>query len=1098
MFLNSKTLRCDVSQIQTCEVCMEKPIFFTDKDLFRHIQKCHSKKRTGQVTVAAQGLQELEKSKERLAKQLENVKIEYRRLYKSGLVKKETVEIVQKEISSLRRKISEHNEEIKKIKLTLKKEEEDEEEESILDHPQKVMAAFKQKMDREYACLLESLTSKVSVPTLLSDDEDGSTESLRSEDVSNSAFRRLTRERLSKLEVEVKQMKSSQKEKMKETNGQSFEVTKKCLILEHKMKSKTKELEACHESVENMKAVLQDKEKEVTLIHELCENYKNNTQAHSTTKASLEESFSITNQVKEELEQKNAELTQDLHKAASSLKKAESFINKLTEEQNRAEKEKQQNDFRIQELLIQIEDAKKKAVTVEENDKSKIKILQQQLNNVDAELQSKAKLAAAQEDKLAMIETSLNEDVKLLTTEKEELLGIICEMKKGKTANDENKTELVNLKRQHDLLIVKNEEIIVQLETANKLKTQVEEILDEQNNKIEVLQDERATKDKQLKQVMLERDGLQRKLSDIEREHERCRKNEKEMKISYEQSIQTMRMQMEQLMNEETATSVYLEKQLKEKEKLFQEERSNMELEIASREGQIDTLNGDLKYARDQQRCCQEQIDRLKAEIGRLQNEIKNYTQLEEKRSDGLQEVLHESENDKKQLVAEFEGDKNELKNQISNLESQLSKEKASVKTANERVLEIESTLVEVEEQHNYFLQKVKESFEIEQIDIQEKKNKEIEERLKCLNATNQKELDTLKQEYDEEINSLKNRIKTMQEKSQTQMEQFEKIKVGQELMVKELKEKYVEDATKERSEYETQLVEEKLLNQKSIDELNRKIKELEVNGGDQINKAKEENERIKFELLQQKELEKSSQEEIERLKEKLDNQVNNGDLELDLKASQSKVVELSNALHQTKQQYNDSIVDNDEACRRLSSYKNDLNESERQVEDLKLKLQEAERSSSKEQQQKSDLENELDKTKIALAKHVLDIENLHKGQRQLENELEELKQSSENFKTNENKLNDELKGQISDNKELTEKLSRAGEELTKLKEKIQQQKSPNKELAREANKDENEAVYSSSFDGASSSTTKSISFKTPSFKTDESNTHSKEVLKTE
>jgi len=696
MFLNSKTLRCDVSQIQTCEVCMEKPIFFTDKDLFRHIQKCHSKKRTGQVTVAAQGLQELEKSKERLAKQLENVKIEYRRLYKSGLVKKETVEIVQKEISSLRRKISEHNEEIKKIKLTLNKEEEDDEEESILDHPQKVMAAFKQKMDREYACLLESLTSKVSVPTLLSDDEDGSTESLRSEDVSNSAFRRLTRERLSKLEVEVKQMKSSQKEKMKETNGQSFEVTKKCLMLEHKMKSKTKELEACHESVENMKAVLQDKEKEVSLIHELCENYKNNTQAHSTTIASLEESFSITNQVKEELEQKNAELTQDLHKAASSLKKAESFINKLTEEQNRAEKEKQQNDLRIQELLIQIEDAKKKAVTVEENDKSKTKILQQQLNNVDAELQSKVKLAAAQEDKLAMIETSLNEDVKLLTTEKEELLGIICEMKKGKTANDENKTELVNLKRQHDLLIVKNEEIIVQLETANKLKTQVEEILDKQNNKIEVLQDERATKDKQLKQVMLERDGLQRKLSDIEREHERCRKNEKEMKISYEQSIQTMRMQMEQLMNEETATSVYLEKQLKEKEKLFQEERSNMELEIASREGQIDTLNGDLKDARDQQRCCQEQIDQLKAEIGRLQNEIKNYTQLEEKRSDGLQEVLHESENDKKQLVAEFEGDKNELKNQISNLESQLSKEKASVKTANERVLEIESTLVDV------------------------------------------------------------------------------------------------------------------------------------------------------------------------------------------------------------------------------------------------------------------------------------------------------------------------------------------------------------------------------------------------------------------
>ena len=207
---------------------MDKPIFFTDKDLLGHVQKFHSKKRTGEDTLAAQSLQELERSKTILTKQLKDIKTEYRQLYKSGMAKRHTVEIVQKEISSLKKKISENEEEIAKIKSSVATMEE----ENILNDPHQIMAAFKQKMDKEYACLLESLTSKVGAPKLLS--EDGDAESLRSENVSDNAFRRLTRERLSKLEVDMKQMKYefSQKEKKKETNAQSFqEITGKCQTL---------------------------------------------------------------------------------------------------------------------------------------------------------------------------------------------------------------------------------------------------------------------------------------------------------------------------------------------------------------------------------------------------------------------------------------------------------------------------------------------------------------------------------------------------------------------------------------------------------------------------------------------------------------------------------------------------------------------------------------------------------------------------------------------------------------------------------------------------------------------------------------------------
>jgi len=85
-------------------------------------------------------------------------------------------------------------------------------------------------------------------------------------------------------------------------------------------------------------------------------------------------------------------------------------------------------------------------------------------------------------------------------------LRIIREMEIEKKVNDDNKIKLVNLQQQHDLLIEKNGEINNQLETANQLKTQVEEILDQQNKKIEVLQKDKKTKDNELNRVSRERE----------------------------------------------------------------------------------------------------------------------------------------------------------------------------------------------------------------------------------------------------------------------------------------------------------------------------------------------------------------------------------------------------------------------------------------------------------------------------------------------------------------------------------------------------------------------------------------------------------------
>ena len=57
-----------------------------------------------------------------------------------------------------------------------------------------------------------------------------------------------------------------------------------------------------------LKSYASRQKREVSSIRELCENLEMSAQAHSTIKLSLEESLTLTNQVKKELGQKNAQL----------------------------------------------------------------------------------------------------------------------------------------------------------------------------------------------------------------------------------------------------------------------------------------------------------------------------------------------------------------------------------------------------------------------------------------------------------------------------------------------------------------------------------------------------------------------------------------------------------------------------------------------------------------------------------------------------------------------------------------------------------------------------------------------------------------------
>jgi len=82
----------------------------------------------------------------------------------------------------------------------------------------------------------------------------------------------------------------------------------------------------------------------------------------------------------------------------------------------------------------------------------------------------------------------------------------------------------------------KNREIIKQLETANQLKTQVEEILDRQNKKIEVLQKDKRPKITswiECRAKERKREELQRKLSDIEQMQKEGKRDENFLRTNY-------------------------------------------------------------------------------------------------------------------------------------------------------------------------------------------------------------------------------------------------------------------------------------------------------------------------------------------------------------------------------------------------------------------------------------------------------------------------------------------------------------------------------------------------------------------------------------
>jgi len=268
MFLNSKTLQCDVSQMWTCDLCSEKPVFFNRKDLVGHCQRCHFGKtpaippstfsKEGQSVQVGQRLRDLEEQRNKFLARFDNIRREYEKLVSNGLVTERTVQIVKKEIANIQTRITMNEQEIQMEKSCLA------------------------------SCLLDSLI------TTKPPRESGESESNSSRETGEEVLKEII-----------------------EQSGTGFSAAK--------LDRESVKIQA-YKHMEKLKTTLHDKEIEIDMLRELSANYKQYGEMYLNKTTVLKQELASTDKAKEVLSIVNADLTQDLKFAITSLKRAQEAI----------------------------------------------------------------------------------------------------------------------------------------------------------------------------------------------------------------------------------------------------------------------------------------------------------------------------------------------------------------------------------------------------------------------------------------------------------------------------------------------------------------------------------------------------------------------------------------------------------------------------------------------------------------------------------------------------------------------------------------------------------------------------------------------------
>ena len=551
-------------------------------------------------------IQELEHARSDLAEKLATMKMELRNLYKRNLAKKQTVELVKQEIELLKLKIKEKDRDIKYFKSILPNE-------RSASQPEELIHLFKQRMDKEFYKLLDS----ISKPSMVKSKE----QNLQVSSSTTTEDNHLVKERLSILEQKVSELSDLQSElkQIKAQLGPSKDVSD-----EYPGKNK--------ETIDKLTSLLREKEREVELLKTLGEKYKESDAMRSKESEILQDKLTKASEIVIVLNDKNKLMVDDLTKLYQSLESSKSMIKDLEQQKSEIQSKISSYENKIGDQSLEIESLQKHhPVNVEDGGyEEKLKLVEQQLHQVEKELKQKDLIIGEQERELVNAyngQTMVEEDVQALLNEKEELESLIEDLKNEKKDAEKQQSQwqekVDNLEDQKRSMLEEKEMLVFQLKDFEAYKKQRESMISQLNERVKELEAEKIDSEKELARVKHDKDELQRELKDLHEAHSRCTQEKSELKESYEKSIESLRSQMEQLLHEETQTSEHLQLKLKEQEQDFQQQISQLESEVFSGKDQLQSLTKQLDELKTQHESKVTANNKLQEEVEKLEADIK-------------------------------------------------------------------------------------------------------------------------------------------------------------------------------------------------------------------------------------------------------------------------------------------------------------------------------------------------------------------------------------------------------------------------------------------------------------------------------------------
>ena len=1031
MILNSNVVqKMDVSNMQTCILCSGTATFFSKESFMAHNREFHRDNK-----VVFYKLQELESSKKELTGHLNNIKAELRNLYKRNLAKKQTVELVQKEIDSLKRKIKDKDRDIKYFKTLLQNERST----SQPEDPTQLVKLFKERMDKEFYCLLDSM-SKPSFET-----------NSKSQRETNSTEDNLLKEKLSTLEEKVGQLSALESE-FKELKAQ----------LSSPKEESNEASDENKETVDKLRSLLLEKEQEVELVKKLSVKYKESDEMRCKESSILQERLVNTSEVMQDLNNKNKHLFEELAKSLQSLKSAQRVINDLNQEKSNIETKITSHEKKISQQSVEIESLKNNAVTVdEEGFAEKLKLVQEQLLRVDEEVQQKKSIIEEQDQKLVNAykgQTLFDQEIQSLQDEKQELTTLIDDLQREKKKAEQQRSQweekLNNLENLNQQLIEEKELLVFQLKDFEVYKEQRGSMIDQLNDRVEELEKEKMEGEKELMRVKSQRDELQRELKDLQKAHSRCRQDQKDMQDSYERSIESLRGQMEQLLKEESETSKHLQLKFEVQEKDFHQQISQLQSEVGSKKDQVQSLAEQLDEVKEKHQNEMKSNKKLQEKIDQLEAGIKMNREQpseDEHKLIELKDALVEAQNKLAQSVS----NKGHLETEVKDLTQQLSVEQSKFEQVQLKMNKVEKEMKLKENNHEKLVEELKRKLDVERGELEgeiekkmqkiniltesweakfelsqnsskaeiEKLNKEIVELNRKLTEECDK-VDTLKHQKDETERGISDHQEIRRQTKAEHEHQLTTFKTQIQLLEKELDEKSSANEC-QRNEL---LVKLKALENEWSDSKKNCSKLIRDN-----DKLTADNNSMMLDLFEKKEFDKVNKEKIQTLTKKIQDLEKQAGDSKSSEVAEAKIIELSKELFTFEQQYNDSVVACDLMSKKMRESEFDLVKCQEEVSKLKEKCEQMEKIANKSSVEKEANQKELKNTKDELFRQIQQIQNLTKVNLENENKLEAMQKSFEIAKSSKEEIKEQLSDEKQKNKELQDELELMREAIKKL-----------------------------------------------------------------